>query len=327
MSTVRTRVRTVRSTVVVAAAVAIVLAMLTPAEAVPQRAARYKISLSPAPKIAAPRYNDSMLDLSSSTAPANTFTTIRAKVSGGRVKGRTVKIYATNTNRSPVVRRSLGTARLSSKGYFTKRFNPGVGNAGVYRIDIVKPRSNGRKAATRSFSIRVLEFVPMELFYDAAASNPDPTRTPPAVRLATVGEETRVAPERGGEAGYWRTGFTVGHRGTAVFRPAGFSCYRYLFKLGVSMTSAGDRARFDVRQAGRPLMAATMTRYGSPGYTGPSFVEPSRAQSQGIDGRNEPLTVTVTGVDPVADADVRGVMGRPRLSCAYPIKGTPRRTS
>lgn len=316
-----------RAALVTAMASAVVLAMLVPAEAARKK---YRVTLSPAPKISAPRYNDAMLDLSSSTAPTNTFTTIRAKVSGGRVKGRTVKVYATNTNRSPVVRRSLGTARLSSKGYVTKRFDPGVGNAGVYRIDIVKPRGNGRKAATRSFTIRVLEFVPMELFYDAAASNPDPTRTPPAVSLAAVGEETRVAPETGGEAGYWRTGFTIGHGGTAVFRIDGFSCYRYLFKLGVSMRSPADRAVFDVRQGGRALISATMTRYGAPGYAGPSFVEPDRVQSEGVHGYSEPLTVTVagaSGIDAATDATVRAVVGRPRLSCAYPLNGTPRKTS
>ncbi|MCD9199998.1 hypothetical protein [Aeromicrobium wangtongii] len=287
-----------RKTLVLLIASVVVLGLVSPAEAAKKSGKKsFSVSLSPKPTGTQKKYNDTSLDLSSRHAPVNTRTTIRGKVKGGKVKGKKVAIYVTNMNTQARKRTFLGSAKIGKGGYFTKRFAPSKGHAGRYKIQIVKKAGSGRRAKTKTFYIRVYEWVSLSRFYDAAASTPGLARAD----KEPVGSRTN---ER------WSVSYALPGASTAVFNPAGYGCVRFNLKLGVSTASRVDAAAYTVAQPGRLLMAGTKTRGGG-------FDEPSRATSERIDP-NLPLTVSNVG-----DPGSRLILGLPKMACLRPYKVAP----
>jgi hypothetical protein len=131
----------------------LIFGMFSPAEAGSSK--RYAVSLTPTPSASQTTYNVTSLGLASSGASSKTRTTIRGKVTGGRVKGKKVQIYATHMDTQPRRKAYVGSARINAKGYFRKTFSPSHGRAGTYKIDVVKKRGNGLRAGTKTFYIRV----------------------------------------------------------------------------------------------------------------------------------------------------------------------------
>lgn len=127
----------------------LVFGMFSPAEAGSRH--RYSVSLTPTPSASQTTYNVTSLQPASSKSR----TTIRGKVTGGRVEGKTVRIYATHMDTRPRKKAYVGAARINAKGYFRKTFSPKGGRAGTYKIDVVKKGGNGRRAGSKSFYIRV----------------------------------------------------------------------------------------------------------------------------------------------------------------------------
>jgi hypothetical protein len=290
---------TVRKVLVLLAAVAMSLAFLSPAEAA-KRSKGFSIGAS---------VDNRKMDLDSSTG-GNRTTAITGRVKAGhaRLKGKKVRIYVTNLHTRAQTRRSIGSAKLSSKGRFSKRFAPAEG--GTYRIEIVKGAGNGRRTTTRTIQAHAYEWPVWNEFYDAAASNPDPSA--PAVARADL-EQTGQGRE---VKGRWTIAYAIPSGGNAVFDVAGYACWRFNMKLAVSQQSRAASATVTVSQGARVIARESLQRGGG-------FWEPSRALSETLDP-DLPVVVSVPAVDAAAgEPAARVILGNPKSSCRYPGKSTP----
>jgi hypothetical protein len=292
-------VLTVRKVLVLLIAVVLATTTFGPADAA-KRKKSFSISASVANR---------KMDLDSSTG-SNRTTTISGRVKAGRakLKGKTVRIYVTNLHTRTQTRRSIGSARLSSKGRFSTTFAPAEG--GTYRVEIVKSAGSGRKATTKTVTAHAYEWPLLDRFYDATASNPDPSA--PLVARADK-EQTGSGRDA---AARWSLSYAITSGGGAVFNLAGYDCWRFNLKLAVSQVSRASTATAVVSQGGRVLAQETLQRGGG-------YWEPSRALSESLDP-NLPLVVSVPAVDPTSGEPVaRVVLGNPKASCTYPGKSTP----
>ncbi|MET0930148.1 MAG: hypothetical protein ABWX74_11550 [Aeromicrobium sp.] len=245
------------------------------------------------------------MDLDSATG-GNRTTKIKGKVKGGNVKGKTVVFHATNTDTSAKKRRYLGSAKLNSKGVYSKTFRPTEG--GSYLIEVTKKAGGGRRADTKTIRVEAFEWPILKHFYNDAASNPDP-----ASRLVERSdmEQTgtgRVSNER------WSTSYAIHGTGKAVFDITGFKCWRFNLKLAVSQQSPrGSAGTFVVAQGGREIARGR-------GEYGGTFWEPSRAQSEKLVS-HVPLEISIIPDADAADPKaVRFVLGNPKASCTYPTR-------
>lgn len=246
------------------------------------------------------------MDLDSSTGGNRTTNIVgRVKAKGVKLKGKKVRLYATNLHTAGGGRRSLGSVKLTSKGRFSKKFAPAEG--GQYRIDIVKSSSGRVKGRTKSIVVGVYEWPLLDRFYRDDASNPDPAR-----RL--VGRADRELTSSGA---YWGMSYAIGSGGSAVFDISGFRCWRFNMKIGISQLSRASEGTAVVSQGGRELARITLDRGG--------FWEPSRAVSETLSS-DLPLVVSAPAVDEANGAPAaRFVLGNPKASCTYPGRTTPYR--
>jgi hypothetical protein len=287
----------VRKVLILLAAIAVAVSVFSPAEAAK---AKKKYSIS--------GYADNRkMDLDSASG-ANRSTKIKGKVKGGKVKGKTVVFYATNLETAAKKRRYLGSAKLSSKGGFSKLFKPSEG--GSYLIEVYKKAGSGRKAATKKIRVEVFEWPILDRFYNEAASNPDP-----ASRLVERADKEQTGTGRSANE-RWSTSYAIANGGAAVFDIAGFKCWRFNLKLAVSQKSRAATGIFQITQGNRIVARQQMTRGDAPW-------EPSRALSETLNA-NLPLVVSIeaANADPTA---VRFVLGNPKASCTYPTKSAPYR--
>ena len=289
-----------RKFLVLLAAAIVVLGLFSPAEAAkkPAKKKSFSVSLSPRPTGTQKTYNDTSLDLDSAHGPSHGRTTIRGKVKGGNVKGSKVSIYATNMHTQARNRTYLGSARVNSRGYFSERFSPSKGHAGTYRIDIVKKASGGRSADTKTFYIRVFEWISLDMFHDAASTT---------AGLVERADKEPVGPRTNER---WSVSYALAGGSTAAFNFAGYRCIRFNLKVGVSESSSGGSTTYAVSQPGRSIMSGAKSKGGG-------FDEPARSTSENINP-NLPFTVSNTG-----DASSRMILGLPKAACMYPYKVTP----
>jgi hypothetical protein len=246
------------------------------------------------------------MDLDSSTGGNRTTNIVgRVKAKGVKLKGKKVRLYATNLHTAGAKRRALGSAKLASNGRFKKSFAPSEG--GQYRIDIVKSSSGRVKGRTKSIVVGVYEWPLLDRFYSDAGSNPDASR-----RL--VGRADRELTSSGA---YWGMSYAIASGGSAVFDISGYRCWRFNMKLGISKLSRASEGTAVVSQGGRELARVTVGRDG--------FWEPSRSVSETLNP-DLPLVVSTPAVDEANGAPVaRFVLGNPKASCTYPGKTTPYR--
>lgn len=243
------------------------------------------------------------MDLDSSTG-GNRTTKIKGKVKGGNVKGKKVVFYATNTDSAAQKRRYIGSAKLSSKGKYSKTFKPSEG--GSYLIEVVKKSGGGRAANTKKIRVEAFEWPILNgRFYNAAAS----TLVGRADKEQTG---TGKAPNQ-----RWSTSYAIQGTGKAVFNIAGFKCWRFNMKLAVSQQSPrGSAGTFVVAQGGREIARGR-------GEWGGGYWEPSRSQSEKLVSYL-PLEVSIIPDAGVADPTaVRFILGNPKASCTYPTKSAP----
>lgn len=293
-----------RKLLVLIAFSALLASGVTPAEA----ASSYRIRLDPAPKVKPKHgYNDISLDLTEGGKKSNRSTKIRGRVSGGKVKGQRVTIYATNTNLANPRRKKLGTARLSSKGVFTKRFAPKRNHAGRYKIEIVKAARGRTAARTKTLYVNAYQFVDMKHFYDGST---------PSARAGLVGASNR---ERFANGIYYRQAYFATGGSEIVFKTAGYNCMAMLFKTGISYRGSRVGGTFSVvlrsGSSNKTLVPSTTMKRGQRLY------EPKkRTQKRMSATRNFVFRVAATSA--VTDQrDLRYVLGRPRVACTYPLAG------
>ncbi|MCW2839875.1 MAG: hypothetical protein JWR55_1358 [Aeromicrobium sp.] len=271
---------------IVLAALAVAIGVFSPAEA-----AKKKFSVS--------GYADNRkMDLDSSTG-GNRTTKIKGKVRGGKLKGKTVAFYATNTHTAAQKRHYIGSAKLSSKGGYSKLFRPSEG--GTYRIEIVKKAGGGRAAGTKTITVRAYEWPILSHFHDPAAS----TLTSRADKEQTG--TGRSSTER------WSTSYAIQGTGSAVFNTGGYDCWRFNLKLAISQDSRASTGTFQISQGATVLARQTMSK-------GDRYWEPSRSLSERFHPE-QPFVVSIFPEDGAADPTaVRFILGNPKASCTFPSK-------
>ncbi len=288
-----------RKILVIVASLAVAVGMVSPAEA----ASKKKFSI-------AAHADNRKMDLDSTTG-GNRTTKIIGRVTGAKVKGKKVALYATNTDTAAQKRRYIGSAKLNSKGRFSKTFKPSEG--GSYVIEIVKRASNGRKTTTKRVKVEAFEWPILKHFYNDAASNPNPA-TP--VRLVQRADKEQTGPGRVSTE-RWSTSYALHGTSRAVFDIAGFKCWRFNLKLAVSQSSPrGSAGTFVISQGGTEVARQHMA-------WGDKYWEPSRSLSEKLSA-NSPFVVSILpeagASDPTA---VRFILGNPKASCTYPSKSAP----
>jgi hypothetical protein len=138
-----------RKTLAALATIALVAAPMTSAEA----ASKYRVSAG---------VSDNKLDLTSHDG-SNRSTHIKGRVKGGKVKGKKVYFYVSNTSARNQKYRYIGSDKLSSSGRFDKKWKPKDG--GNYRVKVVKKSGDGRRAGQDLTRVYVFKFVDLAYFY------------------------------------------------------------------------------------------------------------------------------------------------------------------
>ncbi|MET1038279.1 MAG: hypothetical protein ABW075_08400 [Aeromicrobium sp.] len=280
-----------RKTLTVLAALAVSVGLFSPAEAATKK---YSIS----------GYADNRkMDLDSSTGDNRT-TKIKGKVRGGKVKGKTVAFYATNTRTAAQKRRYIGSATLSAKGGFSKLFKPSEG--GSYLIEVYKKAGSGRAAATKRITVHAYEWPSLSRFHDAAAST-----------LVSRADKEQTGSGRSSSE-RWSTSYAIHGTGSAVFTTGGYNCWRFNLKLAISQQSRASTGTFQISQGSHVIARHTMSK-------GDHYWEPSRALSETLHS-HLPVVVSISPEPGAADPTaVRFVLGNPKASCTYPTNSTPYR--
>ncbi|MET0447329.1 MAG: hypothetical protein ABW004_02935 [Aeromicrobium sp.] len=280
-----------RKVLTLLAALALSIGLFSPAEA-----ARKHFSVSG-------HADNRKMDLDSSTG-GNRSTKIKGKVRGGKVKGKKVVFYATNTDSAAKKRRYIGSAKINSKGKYSKTFKPSEG--GSYLIEVVKKSGGGRSADTKKIRVEAFEWpILNHRFYDPAAS-----------KLVSRADKEQTGTGKAPNQ-RWSTSYAIQGTGKAVFDIAGFKCWRFNMKLAVSQRSPRDSAgTYVVAQGGR-VIARGRASWGG------TYWEPSRSVSEKLVS-NLPLEVSIVPDAGVADPTaVRFILGNPKASCTYPTKSAP----
>jgi hypothetical protein len=276
----------VRKIMILVAALAVSIGMFSPAEAATKK---YSVS----------GYADNRkMDLDSSTG-GNRTTKIKGKVKGGKLKGKKVAFYATNTRTAAQKRRYIGSATLSSKGGYSKLFKPSEG--GTYVIEVVKKAGSGRAAGSKKITVHAYEWPILSHFHDAAAST-----------LVSRADKEQTGSGRSSSE-RWSTSYAIQGTGSAVFTTGGYMCWRFNLKLAVSQSSRDSTGTFQISQGSRVIARKTMSK-------GDRYWEPSRSLSETL----HPELPFVVSVIPEAGATdptaVRFILGNPKASCTYPSK-------
>jgi hypothetical protein len=270
-----------RRTLISLAAAALVVAPLSAAEAGPSR---YRVTTVS---------TDKTLDLTSDDG-TNRTTVIKGRVTGGKVAGKKVYIYASNTSARNQAFRYIGSDRLSSSGRFATKWKPKDG--GSYVVNVVKPRGAGRAEGSDRTRVNVFKFVSLTAFYDR-----DPAKS------AVVRRVDKAGSIRGQN---WSKAYEIAPGASAVFATQGYRCLRINFKIGVAdRAPAGTKGSFRVTQGGRVLKGTHRK--------GQRFIQPSTKQQKRMRA-NQPVTVSVAGKGPF-------VLGLPKAACTYPTRSTPKR--
>lgn len=263
----------VRTTILFLTTAALLVPGLTAAEAA---SSRYKVSA---------RVSDNKLDLTSHDG-SNRSTRIKGRVSHGKVKGKKIYFYASNTTAKNQKYRYIGSDKLSSSGRFDKRWKPKDG--GNYLIKAVKRRGSGRAEGFDRVRVYVYQFTNLAKF-DANGAN---------------GGVRRV--DKAGQTGgqNWSTAYEIDGGTTATFSTQGFDCFRVNFKIGVSDASGGSGS-YRVRQGSTTIKRGSLSRG--------RFVEPTKTETKRMRA-GRPVSIDISGAT--------FILGNPKAACTYPTRAT-----
>lgn len=229
-----------RTTILLLATAALVVAPLTSAEA----ASAYRVSASS---------SDNKLDLTSHDG-SNRSTRIKGTVKGGKVKGQKVYLYASNTSARNQAYKYIGSDKISSSGRFDKKWKPKDG--GNYLVKAVKRQGNGRAEGSDLTRVYVFRYTNLAKF-DANTGN------------TAVSRVDKAGSVRGQN---WSTAYEIAPGGTATFTTQGYSCFRINFKIGVADRVNGSGS-YRISVGGKTIKRGTLS-------SGQRFVEPTKSETK-----------------------------------------------
>ncbi|MCW2801637.1 MAG: hypothetical protein JWQ70_3109 [Aeromicrobium sp.] len=297
-----------RRTFIIIAATALALVPLTAAQASTKH---YSISVSVSPKV---------IDVTPGAAHDGEKVTVSGKVTGGPVRGRTVHLYAINSNDGSR-QVDLSTASLSSTGTFKKSWHPVRG--GRWYFKVTKATYGSYRGATSSTHYAdAFEWVGLKEFYKAGNNVPSET---PLVGPVVAHNEKLTAP--GDTSTNFSVEYFVQGGASAVFNMTGYRCKKISMHVGVSLSSvvhtgtyrtlldtfrlgtySGERSSWQVHQSGTYTTTASSGHFNKVTIQVDPFAGP-----YAVDDTNTP------DVDETTDASsIRVLVGVPKVFCTYP---------
>jgi hypothetical protein len=262
----------VRTTILIFLSAALIATPMAAAEAAPSK---YRVSAS---------VSDDKLDLTSHDG-SNRSTRIKGKVKGGKVKGKKVYLYVSNTSARNTAYKYIGSDKLSSSGRFDKKWKPKDG--GTYQVKVVKRKGNGRAEGFDRTRVYVYRYTNLAKF-DANSGNSAVRRVD---KSGSVGGQN------------WSTAYEIAPGGTATFATQGYYCFRINFKIGVADRTGGSGS-YRIYQGGTTIKRGSLSR-------GDKFVEPTKRETKRMKA-GQPVSVQVSGTS--------FVLGNPKAACTYPAR-------
>lgn len=207
------------------------------------------------------KLSEKLVDVSSKTKSLRD-TKISGRVKGGPVKGRKIRITAYNTSNNNKRYKSY-TVKLSSKGRFSKTFEPPVG--GVWRLTATIARKGRVKAATRSIHLDAFHWTFVHEFYNKSGQLNRPATTTGVQHRVGLSDPWKVAGKR-----FFFSSFYVAGGNTAVVDIRGYKCKKITFRVGVEDGSEATAGTYKISQPSgtnpeRIIKAGTMKR-GEPAF-------------------------------------------------------------
>lgn len=258
----------------------------------------YRVSISVGP---------TLVDVTSQSASARR-TKISGRVTGGPVKGRTIKVLAINTTDGDRLHRTY-TLSLSSEGRFSRTFEPPVG--GVWRLRGVMEGTGSTAGDTGSALLDAFHWTYLYEMYDRSGSLNVPAGTA-GVQLATGLDNTwwRVDGKRFGESEFLIEG---GH--SVVVDIRGHQCKKINFKIGVEDDSPARTGSYRITQTSqtngtRVIKSGTMRR----GQAAYDALGSKRVRDRLLPTR--PLRIRI--LRPDSEKNVHFVLGNAKVFCTYP---------
>lgn len=232
------------STLIASTLLAITLAVAPTTSAT--AASSYRVSVSSSQK---------MVDVSSKKASLRR-TTISGRVTGGTVKGRSIRITATNTTNGKKYK--TYTVKLGSSGKFSKRFEPPRG--GVWSMTATISAKGNTRAASKSVKFDAFHWTYLHELYDDSGALNKPAKTSGVTHRSGKSAQWFVRGQR-----YNASAFLIKGGNSAVIDVRGYQCKKISFKVGVEDKSSASKGRFKFYQPAkgkkdRVIKAATMKR-------------------------------------------------------------------
>lgn len=239
---------------------------------------------------------------------------ISGRVKRGPVKGKSVRIYATNTNDPRRAKNKyVGKAKLSKSGKYSKKIKPPRGGRWKYTVKIASSgKYKGRSAST---SIDAYHWTFAHEFPSS-----------PRVSLQVGEGREYVGPDvRRGRKVYsgtrWGNQFAMNGGSTVTFNLSPYRCKKITFKTGVSDETPDEARSGQIRfsQGSRTLAAPRMTLNQEPFDAGGSGKYATSVRNSLKPNRALTITVPATAATSEEPApQVRFIVGNPKLFCTFP---------
>jgi hypothetical protein len=298
---------TIKAGLLLAASAALVAGTLGPAEAASKH---YKVGLTLTAYEIHGKKSTSHKLMDVSNDHEGDYIKIAGKVRGGPVKGKRVRIYATNTSDNNKTR-YIGSAKLSKSGKFSKRDTPPRGGRWEYKV--VKDKSGKYRGASKTRRINAFHWTHMyELHQGGAYNQPAGTGDVQILRGAAR-ERTgpNIKPGKHVYSGYqWTEEFAINGGSSAGFDVTGYQCKKINMKIGISDSSPVDTGTIRVSQEGRTLLNLTMSK----------DQEPFDAMVENRQTRAFKDSLKANGKVQIAveTPGARFIVGNPKVYCTFP---------
>lgn len=276
-----------RKTLLLISALALAIAPLTAANA----ATHYKLTIGVGPQ-----------DIDVSRSHESSQVTIHGTLSGGPVKGKTVKIYRVNMSGPDQTKVHVHNLTLGSSGKYSTTDHPPLGGHYIYSAE--KATSAGPVIATHHLDAYQFDFA--SVFYNGPQIGV--TQNPTYVS----GTHTKKESEPGYPSGFSNAFAIDGGTGnTLTFASSGNRCKGVTYHIALSDQQSADigttQFRYDVMK-GDVSLYHHMMKKGDPAE-GPSSAE---RKSFGTTPGDGPFQIKVE------EGAERFLVGLPKIACTYP---------
>lgn len=247
-------------------------------------------------------------DIDVSSGHSRDYVLISGRVKRGPVKGKSVRIYATNTNDPKYAKNTyVGKAKLSKKGKFSKRVKPPRGGRWQYKVVIAK---SGRYKSKSKIAT-------VDAFHWTNFSELRSTQGIPGIEWQYGADRDVSGPNRNGlEGSRWTNQLAMFGGSAVTFPTKAYRCRKVTVKVGVSDETPDESqtGTFQLVQNGAAKASFTMTKNQTPFDGSGSDSRAKKFRDSVTDKRDMTLRVLSTAPNP----QVKFIIGNPKAFCTFP---------